>query len=137
MLGHCLLDEVFCALFASFLIPSLGRNSVVGRTTRYRLDGPGILSRGGARFSAPVQTGPGVHPGSVTVGTGLFPGIKLSGIGVDPPHLAPSRAVPLLPLWAFMACSTVNWAQSFQTSNGMCGISYSRHQFFVRKYAFY
>ena len=29
--------------------------------TRYGLDGPGIESRWGARFSAPVQTGPGAH----------------------------------------------------------------------------
>ena len=28
----------------------------------------------GTRFSAPVQTGPGAHPASCTVGTGSFPG---------------------------------------------------------------
>jgi len=36
-----------------------------------------------ARFSAPVQTGPGAHPASSTVGTGSFPGVKRSGRGVD------------------------------------------------------
>jgi len=36
----------------------------------YGLDGPGIESRRGARFSAPVQTGPGAHPASCTMGTG-------------------------------------------------------------------
>ena len=35
----------------------------------------------GARFSAPVQTGPGPHPASCTMGTGSFPGLK-SGQGV-------------------------------------------------------
>jgi len=30
----------------------------------------------GARFSATVQTGPGVHPASCTMGTGSFPGGK-------------------------------------------------------------
>ena len=37
--------------------------SVVGIATGYGLDGPVIESRwgGGARFSAPVQTGPGAH----------------------------------------------------------------------------
>ena len=30
----------------------------------------------GARFFAPVQTGPGVHPASCTMGTGSFPGVK-------------------------------------------------------------
>jgi len=40
----------------------------------------------GARFSAPVQTGPGAHPASCTIGTGSFPGIK-SGRGVTlTPH---------------------------------------------------
>jgi hypothetical protein len=44
----------------------------------------------GARFSAPVQTGPGAHPVSYTMGTGSFPEVKRPGRGVDdPPHLAP------------------------------------------------
>jgi len=30
----------------------------------------------GARFSTPVQTGPGAHPASHTMGTGSFPGVK-------------------------------------------------------------
>jgi hypothetical protein len=29
-----------------------------------------------ARFSAPVQTGPGAHPASCTMGTGSFPGVE-------------------------------------------------------------
>jgi len=35
----------------------------------------------GAKFSAPVQTGPGAHPTSCTMGIGSFPGVK-SGRGV-------------------------------------------------------
>ena len=61
---------------------------------------------GGARFSAPVQTGPGAHPTSCTMGTGSFPRVK-SGRGVTltlQPLLVPwswkSRAIPLHPLWA-------------------------------------
>ena len=43
----------------------------------------------GVRFFAPVQTGPGAHPASYTVGTGYFPGVKRPGRGVDhPPYLA-------------------------------------------------
>jgi len=49
--------------------------------TGYGLDGPGIDSRWGARFSSPVQTGPGAHPAFCTMGTGSFPGVK-SGWGV-------------------------------------------------------
>jgi hypothetical protein len=60
----------------------------------------------GARFFASVQTGPGAHPASCTMGTGSFPGEKRPGLGADhPPLLAPrsrkSRVIPLLPLWAF------------------------------------
>jgi len=60
----------------------------------------------GVRFSAPVQTGPGVHPASCTKGTRSFPGVKSSrGVTLTPyPLLVPwsrkSRAIPLLPLWA-------------------------------------
>jgi len=44
----------------------------------------------GARFSAPVQTGPGAHPASYTMGTGSFPVVKRPGRGVDhpPPSIA-------------------------------------------------
>ena len=60
--------------------------SSVGIATGYGLDGPGIESRWGARFSAPVQTGPGAHPASCTMATGSFPGVK-SGRGVTlTPH---------------------------------------------------
>jgi len=38
-----------------------------------------------ARFSAPVQNDPEVHPGSCTVGTGSFPGVKRPGRVVDYP----------------------------------------------------
>jgi hypothetical protein len=44
-------------------------DSSVGIATGYGLDGPGIESRWGARFSAPVKTGPGAHPASYTTGT--------------------------------------------------------------------
>jgi len=59
----------------------LGRDSSVDIATGYGLDGPRIESLRGARFSAPVQTDPGAHPASCTVGTGSFLGVK-SGRGV-------------------------------------------------------
>ena len=62
----------------------------VGIATCYGLDGPGIESQWGARFSAPVQTGSGSHPASYTMGTGSFPGVKRPGGGVG--HPPPSSA---------------------------------------------
>ena len=60
----------------------------------------------GARYSAPVHTGPGAHPASCTMRTGSFPGVK-SGRGMtltSHPLLVPcswkSRAITLLHLWA-------------------------------------
>ena len=70
-----------------------GSGSSVGIATGYGLDGPGIESRWAARFTAPVQTGPGAHPAYCTMGTASFPGVK-SGRGVTLiPH-------PLLVPWS-------------------------------------
>jgi hypothetical protein len=57
---------------------------------RYGLDGSGIESGWGARFSTPVQTSPGAHPDFYTMGTGPFLGVKRPGCGVD--HPPPSSA---------------------------------------------
>ena len=47
------------------------------------MEGPGIESLWSATFSVIVQTGPGAHPASCTMGTGLLPGIKRPGRGVN------------------------------------------------------
>jgi len=65
-----------------------GPGIVVGIATGYGLDGPGIESRWGARFPAPVQTGPGAHSASCTMGTGSFPGVKSGrGVTLTPHHI--------------------------------------------------
>ena len=40
----------------------------------------------GARFSAPVQTGPGFHPDSYPMDTGSLPKVKRPGSSVDHPR---------------------------------------------------
>ena len=70
---------------------SMGRGSSVGIATRYGLDGPGIESRWGARFSAPIQTGLVAYPASRTMGTGSFPGVKRPGRGAE--HSPPSQSL--------------------------------------------
>ena len=78
-----------------------GPGSSVGIVTGYGLDGSGIESRWEAWFFrtypdqpwGPVQTGPGAHTASCTMGTGSFPGVK-SGRGVTlTPH-------PILVPWS-------------------------------------
>jgi len=44
----------------------------------------------GTRFSAPVQTSPGAHPASYTMGRGSFLRVKQPGHGLD--HPPPSSA---------------------------------------------
>jgi len=80
----------------------VGRDSSVGIATGYGLDGPGIESRWGARFSAPVQTGPVAHPASCTTGTGSFLEVK-SGRGVT---LTPHPLLVLLVMKGYSDTST-------------------------------
>ena len=69
-----------------------GPGNVACIATGYGMDGPGIESRWGARFSAPVQTGPGGHPASCSMDTGSFPGgEERPGRDADPSP--PSSAV--------------------------------------------
>ena len=70
-----------------------GPGSVVDIATGYWLDGLGIESRWGARFSAPVQTGPGAQPASCTMGTGFLPGVKSGRDVTLTPH-------PLIVPWS-------------------------------------
>ena len=63
-------------------VRACARGSVVCKATGYGLDGSGIESRLGTRFSAPVQTGPGTHPTFCIMGMRSFLGVK-SGRGRD------------------------------------------------------
>ena len=49
----------------------------------------------GARFSAPVQTGPEAHPASCKMGTGSFSGLKCGrGVTLTPhTHLVPRSKI--------------------------------------------
>jgi hypothetical protein len=53
-----------------------------GTATGYELDRIPV----GARFFAHIQTGPGAHPASCTMGTDSFPGVRRPGRGADHPH---------------------------------------------------
>ena len=82
----------------------------------------------GARFSAPVQTGPAVYPASCTIGTGFFPGVKsCRGVTLTPhpllvPFVMKEQSYTSTPLWAvrpiqsLSACTRVNFTFSFPFS---------------------
>jgi hypothetical protein len=95
-----------------------GRNSSAGIEIRYRLDGPGIKSRCGEAFLIRPDR-PCGPPSLLYNRYRVFTGGK-SGHGValtTHPHLAPrlkkEYSLTLLPLWAFVACSRVNFTFTF------------------------
>ena len=109
---ECILHFRITVLF-SVLVIYVGRDSADGILTRYELDGPGIEFRWGARFSAPVQSGPGAHPAYYTMGTGSFPGVKRPGRGVDhpPPYSAEIKERVELHLYSTSgpSCPVIGW----------------------------
>ena len=62
--------------FSTPSLPQGGPGSAVGIATAQRAGRSGDRIPVVARFSTPVQTGPGAHPASCTMGTGSFPGVK-------------------------------------------------------------
>ena len=69
-----------------------GLGNVVGIATELRAGRSGNRILVGTRFYAPVQTGPGAHPASCTMGTVSFPGGK-ERPGRDADPSPPSSAV--------------------------------------------
>jgi len=71
------------------------------------------MNPGGGRDYPPVQTGPGAHPASCTMGTGSFPGVQcgrsvlLTTHTLLVPRSCKSRAIPLPPLGHNWACNGV------------------------------
>jgi len=55
----------------------------------------------GARFSTPVQNGPGAHPDSYTVGTGSFPCVKRPGRDVDYPPPSSAKVKERVELYLY------------------------------------
>ena len=68
----------------------VGRDSSVGTKDSLRAGQSRDRIPVRARFSPPLQTGPGALSVSYTMGTGSFPGVKRPGRGVNhPAHLEP------------------------------------------------
>ena len=62
----------------------------------------------GARFSAPVHTGPGAHPAFCTMDTGSFLGVKRPGRGVDHPPPSKCRGQERVELYLYSP-SGLSW----------------------------
>ena len=101
----------------------MGRDSSVGIANMLRAGLSGDRIPVWARFSAPVQTGPGAHPASCRMVTGSFPGVKRPGRGVDhpPPSSAEVKERVELYLYSpsgpFVACSRENFVSDTSDSS--------------------
>ena len=95
--------------------------------------GKQVLISTSIRTITPVQTGPGAHPASCTMGTGSFPRVK-SGRGVTliPHPLLVSwsrKGIPLLPLRAvrpvqsLRACTKVNFTFFYKNNEVIASLS--------------
>jgi len=104
-------------LYLELILSVGGPVSVVGSSDWLRAGRFGDPIPVGARFSTPVQTGPGAQPASCTMGTGSFLGIKsVRGVTLTLHLLVPwarkGRAIALFPLWAVQglsACTRVHF----------------------------
>jgi len=63
----------------------VGWDNIVSIAIHYALDSVGIEILVRARFSATIQTGPGAHPISYTMGNGSLPGVEQLGSDDDHP----------------------------------------------------
>jgi hypothetical protein len=79
-------------------------NSSVGIATGYGLEDGGVRVPVGKEFSfLHVQTDPGVHPTSYTMGNGVsFPGVKRPGREAE--H-SPSTSVEVKAMWVYTSTS--------------------------------
>ena len=101
MSSHSLNINQNLALYSTIYVQPVGRDSSFGIATRYLLEGSGIESRWGARFSAPVQTGHGAHPDSCTMDNGSFPGVKRPERGVNHPPLSSAEVKDRVQLYFY------------------------------------
>ena len=102
-----------CSIYPKMLIAQSVKRLATGWS--FRESNPG----GGARFFAPFQTGPGDYPTSLANGYRVFSGGKAAVVWLWPPNpfyrrsWRKSRAIHLLPIWAFVACSRVTFTFTF------------------------
>jgi hypothetical protein len=100
------------------------QDSSVSIVTCNGLDCQGIESQWGVRFSAPIQTGPGAHPASYTVGTGSFLGVKRPVCGIDHPPPSSTKVKKRVELYLYSplgpAWFVLGWTLLFWTLEGTC-----------------
>ena len=91
----------------------VGRDSVVGITTCFEMEGPGIESRWGRVFPHLSRPAPGPRNLLYNGNRVSFPGVKPSGRGVDHPQISrpevKERAEPYLFFPCERSCRVLGW----------------------------
>jgi hypothetical protein len=120
-LWRCLLTSQYCVIILNFHSHIGSRNSSVGIATRY---GPGIEPRWGRDFPhlSSRLWGP---PSLLYNGHRFFPGGKAAGAWRWPTTASSAEVkkrveLYLFPLWAFVACSKVNFTLHKMRSHNHC-----------------
>ena len=77
---------------------------------------------GGSIYSAPVQTGPGAHPTSYTMGTGSLAGVMKPGLTVTHPPPPSTKVKEGVELYLYSppvssCCYSVNFVQDLRKKN--------------------
>jgi hypothetical protein len=78
-----------------------------------------------ARLSKPIQTGPGAHPASYIIGTGLFPWVKQPGRGVNHPPLSSTKVKEGIALYLYSPLclhDRVNFTFTFLPCRKLCDV---------------
>ena len=108
-----LMSAIWRHKFQNFKWCPVGRDSVVPIATRQGLDGRGIQSRWGRDFLQKLDRSCGPSNILYDVYRVSFPGVKRPGVALATHrHLASctkKMVVPLLPVWAFEACSRLKF----------------------------
>ena len=105
------------SIFSSVRVRPRAVTASVGAATRYGLEDPGLKSPFGPHFPHPSR--PDLRPTQPPIQwvLGISPGKSGRGVALTHPHLAPrlkeEDSYTSTPLWAFAACSIVNFTFTF------------------------
>jgi hypothetical protein len=95
-------DDINMVLISRMLFRICGPGSSVSIVTELGAGRFGDRIPVGARFSAPVQTDPGAHPASCTMGNRSFPGVESGrGVTLTPHPLLLSRSKNRVQLYLY------------------------------------
>jgi DNA-binding sugar fermentation-stimulating protein len=86
---------------AAITFPKEGLRQLSRYSNSLRAGRPGDRIPVGARFSTPVQTDPGAHAASCTMGTGVLTGVERPGLVVKHSHTSSNEVKEKVELYLY------------------------------------